>query len=282
MKTIITILLPLGITTPAWAGRITLKNLKSIAAGLFMAVTAVVMTATPVMAAPTTAPTFLNPGDQYRLAFLTQGKINGNSSAISTYNNFVTSQANTEAALVALSTTWTAILSTNGSDARVTTGTASGVGVPIFLLDVASTRIADNNADLWDGSIYNPLNINQYGDLNPATVAWTGSESNGLRAPGQSALGNSISRIGITTAVNGTWISNQCCYAGIGFQGASQLSIYALSGVLETPAATVPEAGSLSLLTLGLAGLWIVRRKRIGKRDLSHEPLFISKPLIVA
>lgn len=62
---------------------------------------------------------------------------NGASSAISSYNAFVTGVANTQPALASLGTTWKAIGSTETVDARDNTGTnpdVDGVGVPIFLL----------------------------------------------------------------------------------------------------------------------------------------------------
>jgi hypothetical protein len=103
----------------------------------------------PAAAVPITVPTSLNPGDEYRLAFVTSAERNGASSAIASYNAFVTSMANTQPALASLGTTWKAIGSTATVDARDNTGTnpvVDGAGVPIFLLN--DTLLANDNFDL--------------------------------------------------------------------------------------------------------------------------------------
>ena len=72
---------------------------------------------------------------------------------------FVTGVASSQAANSALGTTWRAIASTPAVDARDNTGTnPASTGVPIYLLD-GSTVIANSNADLWDGNLLNPLNV---------------------------------------------------------------------------------------------------------------------------
>src|SRR5262245_19190294 len=98
---------------------------------------------------PITAPTGLNPGDLYRLAFVTSTTRSAYSSNIDDYNTFVTNVANTVPELASLGTTWKAIGSTATVDARDNTGTnpvPDGVGVPIFLLN--DTLLAADNFDL--------------------------------------------------------------------------------------------------------------------------------------
>ncbi len=115
-----------------------------------------------------TTPVGLSPGDQYRLGFVTITKRDASSSNIADYNDFVTTAANSEPDLLALGATWTAIGSTSTVDARDNTGTnPTSTGVPIYLLDGIS-KIADNNADLWDGSIDNFFNI--FVDGSPAIL----------------------------------------------------------------------------------------------------------------
>lgn len=106
-----------------------------------------------------TVPTDLNPGDQYRLVFVTNGARNALSTDIADYNDFVTAQANLSTELAALGTTWFAIGSTSTVSARDNTGTDAGGGVPIYLPVAGDLSIADDYADLWDGTIDNPLNI---------------------------------------------------------------------------------------------------------------------------
>ena len=69
--------------------------------------------------APIAIPPGLNPGDQYRLAFVTSTTRDATSGNIAVYNEFVTASATAQAELNALGTTWTAIASTGDVDARV-------------------------------------------------------------------------------------------------------------------------------------------------------------------
>ena len=89
---------------------------------LFGCVTIIV--AVPVASAQiVTIPNGLNPGDQYRLAFVTNGTTLATSTDIAAYNTFVTAEANTQPELVTLGATWAAIGSTPTDDARDNTGT---------------------------------------------------------------------------------------------------------------------------------------------------------------
>lgn len=104
------------------------------------------------------SPPDLNPGDNYRLIFITDGSTNATSSDVATYNSFVAAEAAAITALNDLGTTWTAIASTATVDARDNTGTnPSSTGVAIYRLD--GTRIADDNADFWDQEIEANINI---------------------------------------------------------------------------------------------------------------------------
>ena len=135
----------------------------------------------PAAAAPITVPTSLNPGDEYRLAFVTSDQRNGASSLITSYNAFVTGVANIQPALTSLGTTWKAIGSTATVDARDNTGTnpvVDGVGVPIFLLN--DTLLANDNLDLWDGSILVPFEIDEGGSAIQQSFVWTGTSSSGV------------------------------------------------------------------------------------------------------
>jgi hypothetical protein len=63
---------------------------------------ALALAASPVAADPIVVPTSLNPGDQYRLVFLTTATTTGNSDLISVYNTHVTNAATGRAELAAL------------------------------------------------------------------------------------------------------------------------------------------------------------------------------------
>ena len=186
----------------------------------------------PAAAAPITVPTSLNPGDEYRLAFVTWEERNGASSNIASYNTFVTGVANTQPALASLGTTWKAIGSTATVDARDNTGTnpvVDGVGVPIFLLN--DTLLANDNLDLWDGSILVPLEIDEAGSAIPQSFVWTGTTSSGV-ARGPLALGAGVGSdvgIGLTAATSTSWVS------GADLFNFLDQPVYALSDVLVVP-----------------------------------------------
>ena len=76
----------------------------------------VLVAATGSLASPITVPTGLNPGDAYRLVFVTSTTLDATSSDIADYNAFVSGVANTVPELVALGTTWTAIGPSAGLD----------------------------------------------------------------------------------------------------------------------------------------------------------------------
>ena len=214
----------------------------------------VMVSAVNAFAAVITVPTSLNPGDKYRLAFVTTGTRDGSSHVIAEYNTFVTNDANTVPALASLDTIWTAIGSTATVDARDNTNTVpstvtgGSMGVPIFLLN--DTKLVDSNDDLWDGSL----------DVAFASVfqkVWTGSTSDG-RGAGISVLGSAevtpIIRFGVATAVSAAWISD------VNTVQTATFPLYAISNELQV--APVPEPSTAFLIASGLATLAVRRRKR--------------------
>ena len=172
----------------------------------------------------TSVPTDLNPGDQYRLAFVTSRQTTATSSDIADYNTFGTNVANTVQELEDLGTTWKASIgSTATVDARDNTGT-TGTGVPIYRMD--DVRIADDNADLWDASIQNGLRIDEKGEdlYGGGVFVWTGTVQNGTSTA--FPLGNDPTTAGDTAVVATTWIDE----ATVG--PTLQKPIYVLSDVL--------------------------------------------------
>jgi hypothetical protein len=99
------------------------------------------------------------------------------------YNSVATFDANNIPALEALKTTWSAIVSTptvNAEDNTNTNPSVAGIGVPIYTLGY--TLVASTNAELWSGTILNPINIFENGQVStPATGqgVWTGTATNG-------------------------------------------------------------------------------------------------------
>jgi hypothetical protein len=180
----------------------------------------------------------------YRVAFVTEGTMMPTSADIATYDAFVTTQASNSATLTALNTNWRVIGSTVGVDAIVHTGTDS-VGVPIF--NTAGRLVATNYADLWDGSLINPIKFDQGGKV-VTERTFTGTAPNGTAIIGQT-LGDAGHRVrfGEPGSTNSNWMG----YDWLG--DGNSLHYYAISDV-------VPEPASLSLL--GLVGIALLRRCR--------------------
>lgn len=210
----------------------------------------------PAAAVPITVPTSLNPGDEYRLAFVTSDTRNGGSTGIGSYNSFVTGVANTQLALASLGTSWKAIASTETVDARDNTGTnpeGDGVGVPIFLLN--GTLLANDNLDFWDGSVLVPLNIDEGGAVIQRSFVFTGTNSSGV-GRGLLALGAGVGSdvgIGNTAFADTRWVQSA------DYPWFLDRPMYAVSDVLVV----VPEPGTAGLLAMGLLALGGRRRRGI-------------------
>ena len=216
-----------------------------------LAVVALGVVSSAAPAAPIVVPAGLSPGDQYRLAFVTSTTRDATSADIADYNQFVTAAADTQLALAALGTTWTAIASTATVDARDNTDTNPGAstGVPIYLLD-GTSEIAVSNQDLWDGTLIHPIFIAESGAV-LIDLVWTGSLSDGT-ASVANYLASSLVVIGQSNLNGFTWIS-------LAFHASDDLNhLYALSGVLEVPT-PAPEPGPLGVLAVGLLGLAVLR-----------------------
>ncbi len=224
-----------------------------------------VLSLTGAQAAPVTIPTGLAPGTQYRLAFLTTYIMDPSSPDIADYNAFVTSEANVSPELLALGTTWTAIASSETVSARENTNTdfTTDVGVGIYLLN--DTKLADNNADLWDGTIQNSLSIDRTGaaDSTGIDFVWTGTQTNGLPDEPETALAGSGTINGNWNFADFRWIEADT-FQSYPFD-ENGAHFYAISGFLTIPeeqATAVAEPTALSVLALGLIGLGAIRRRR--------------------
>ncbi len=242
-----------------------MRNIKSALVGICLAVSSLGLTAFSALAAPITIPTGLNPGDQYRIAFVTSTTRDATSSNIADYNAFVTAAANSVTELAGLGTSWTAIGSTASIDARDNTNTnfTTSTGVGIYLLN--DTKLADNNADLWDGNIGVPLSIDENGQ-NLVTVVWTGTsefsgqpvDDFGLGGGGDPEEGELITVVGNSGVTSFGWAESSDLS-----NGTSELhSLYAISGLLTVADTAVPEPGSLAVFGLGLAGIGCGRRRK--------------------
>jgi len=220
----------------------------------------------------TTVPTSLNPGDSYRLAFVTSTTRTARSSDITVYNAFVDALGDG-----VIASDWRAIASTPLVDAIDNTGTrftSSSPGDPIFLLN--DIKIADDYSDLWDGSIDFPLNVNEAGDRNLDVVrgvVFTGSEPDGSGRDFFELGGLSTqAKVGLSRVTDGEWMN-----AGQIFK-TTPLHFFAISGVLTVPTTStpVPEPGSWLLMSIGAVMLMGVgglrRRKRASELTGPNPP----------
>ncbi|MCA9057107.1 MAG: hypothetical protein KDA85_01350 [Planctomycetaceae bacterium] len=195
------------------------------------------------------APTGLNPGEQYRIVFVSSTQIDGVSGALSVYNAHVTNAANsgTETSKLAAAT-WTAIASVAAVSARSNTGTTGSAAIPIYLVD-GTTKVADGYDDFWDATLAAPINLDESGNaIAVNSFVWTGTATDGSQFFGNELGGAAAPRIGNWAASDSDWIS-----AGTG--GHSVLrSVYGLSSVLTVTAA-VPEPHSSAVVAAALIAI---------------------------
>lgn len=215
-------------------------------AGILILFLLVVSAPEAASAAPMTIPSGLNPGDQYRLAFVTSTGHDAMSADVADYNAFAASLANAVPALSALGTTWTVLASTAAVDARDNTLTNPGLATGVAIYNLGGSLVAGNNADLWDGALQAPIQFDETG-TSLSVVVHTGTDTAGQGIP-SSQLGEPGITAGYSTATTSLWLTGQP-----GDNWFFETSLYAISGVLTV----VPEPASLTLLGLGSAALLV-------------------------
>ena len=141
--------------------------------------------------------TELEPGDGFRLLFVTGSTRDSTSRDINDYNSFVQEEAAGNTLLGSFSSRFRAVASVPNVHARDNTGT-TGTGVPIYW--VSGAKVADDYPDFYDGSWDSRAGTDQLGQTLPAerdpakdlwaTLVLTGTNDDGAEA-GSYALGAS-------------------------------------------------------------------------------------------
>ena len=205
-----------------------------------------------------TLPAGLNPGDPYRLIFVTSAGMDATAGTFVPYDAFAAASAAASVELNALATTWRALLSVPTSQplpgAREHTETSPTTSFPnnIPIYNLQGQLVAVDYADLWNGSIGNAIRYDEFG-ASVTTPVWTGTATNGFGIASRQ-VSNSLVQVGDPMATNNTWI---------GFNGGTVLdssevhSIYAVSNTIIA----VPEPSS-ALLLAGSGMLLALRRRR--------------------
>lgn len=200
-----------------------------------------------VQGALVTVPPGLNPGDSYRLVFVSDGAIDARSDQINDYDSLIALEAAAVPALNVLGTSWRALASTQFASARGHTETdpvVNGTGFPIYGLD--GMRIVDDNADFWDGSLDSAIYLTPTEvDSSLGFTTWTGTGTDGFGIPG-SRLGESSPIYGLTGSTDSTWTN---FFSG---PSAPTRRLYGISGELVV----VPEPSSVMLSMVALALLF--------------------------
>ncbi len=202
---------------------------------------------TPVAWA-TYVPPSLSPGDTYHLVFITDGTRDATATTVTPYNTFVQTEAALNPSLTGtnVGVTYRAIVSTTALDANAN----APVTAPVFNLN--GDKIADNFADMWDGTIDNPIDYNQYAATIFPPDIWTGSQTGGQAFVG-AEMGAANPRTGRADLADGRWIDE------IIATNTYLSRFYGLSQELTVP---VPEPSSLVLAAGALGSLLLLARRR--------------------
>ena len=217
--------------------RYVLKNLLFVLSVFALAAIATgTASASPIIVTPTG----LVPGGHFRVAFVTSSTTNATSSNLSTYDSFVTTDAN-GATYNGAVIRWQAIMSNSTTNARDHIGLTSSSTIPIYL--VFGEKVSDGN--LWSGSLLHSIDQTITGSEILSTV-WTDTESDGTYS---SYIENEYHTVGLSSQ-RFTW--------SVGAQSSiygTHHHLYGISEILSSPSA-VPEPSAVMLADLGGLAAW--------------------------
>ena len=210
-------------------------------------------------------PTGLNPGDHFRIAFLTDGKSTAVSPDIAGYNAFVNAEAG-GATFNGATVQWFAIASTITTSAF--DNIQSTTSAPVYLNDgtQVATSLTTSPGGLWSGSLINPINQTLDGvSVSPYYAhVWSGTSENGdITSNPFGALGSPFASVtGWAALTTNEWINQTANTVD------SAYHFYAISEQLTVSSvSSVPEPSTAALLGVALGGLIVsqARTRRLKK-----------------
>lgn len=212
---------------------------RSVLTAAFVTLLALVFPMAASAWTPTWVPTGVSPGETYHLVFVTSTTQQATSSTIGDYNTIVDDLGDTLEDSPFGDVTWKCIGSTASVDA-IDNAPISG---PVYLLD-GTTKVVDDEADMWDGAVDASIDISETGGSVVAKV-WTGTTTPGVG--NNMELGDSPSvYYGRSNQTSTAWVAS----------GSAASSIYRhrLYGISEPLTGTgIPEPGTFLLAVLSLA-----------------------------
>lgn len=232
-------------------------------------------------AATITLPAELQPGDTYRILFMTSTTTAAFSPDISHYNAVVTAAALSDPNLAALSANWFALASTAAVNALANTGLSLADTQTSFfntLGEKVAVGVSGGPNSLYSGISFLSQIYHQDGTLpgfSGAEHIWTGTDADGntdcplgggcIYGPlhFESRVGNVYPAIMIGDLdAHPLWIA-----AGNNLDW-SENYLYGVSGLLTVPGASTPEPGTLALAALAsvVVGLNRLDRNRLRRK----------------
>ncbi len=207
---------------------------------------------TPASATLISAINALNPGDQYRVLFVTSGTTQATSSDIGTYNTFVQAAAAAGSVTSSLGLTWQALASTSAVSAQDNANVFPADSSPVSFFNSDGGLLALSAADLLDDSLLSPPQFTEDGAA-LFTSVWTGSDIDASLFAG-SELGSAVPVVGLADA-SILWLAVSRT------PSLDSLPLYGLSSVATVPSA-VPEPATITLTAVGILLVSAAARRR--------------------
>ncbi|MEM7205356.1 MAG: hypothetical protein AAF628_34185 [Planctomycetota bacterium] len=182
-------------------------------------------------------PPDLNPGDQYRVLFVTDSTRDATSTEVADYDAFVTADADAVPTLAALGTTWQAVVSTESIHALAHTAATPPFAGPVPVYRPDGARVADDStggrSHLW-GTITGaplsaPVRMTASGQDAGDAWVWTGSTGAGRADWPLGDTSRPNATIGRTLQTTNRWLRTT------NLPQTRSLRLFGLSGILIVP-----------------------------------------------